>query len=193
MSFSFFLFLFTLPALTHRIPRTIFSVFLYFSFLTFCSRLLLLRPISLMISLSHLHLCLYDLAYIISTCFPLFLVWFRLCLMYDEVRRVCKTPGDPSGSTSAVAFSLDLTFVSFLFLTMLYTNVRHFFLSFANWIRSFNESLVTLLMSSIHRIRGFPFHPCSCSYSQHYIFLQGLMCPHQVSEILHFQHFVHGF
>ena len=28
------------------------------------------------------------------------------------------------------------------------------------------------------------------SYTQHYIFLQGLMCPHHVSEISHFQHFV---
>ena len=80
--------------------------------------------------------------------------------LYDDVRRVCKTPGDPCGCTKdwfAVAFSLDLTFVCFLFLTVLFTNEFHFFLSFTNWFRSFNGSPVTLLMSSIHRIWGFPF------------------------------------
>ena len=45
----------------------------------------------------------------------------------------------------------------FSLLTVLYTNVRHFFLSFTNWFKSFTLSPVTLLMSSIHRIRGFPF------------------------------------
>ena len=42
-------------------------------------------------------------------------------------------------------------------------------------------------MSSITAY-GASFLPCSCSYSQHYIFLQGLMCLHHVSEISHFGH-----
>ena len=37
------------------------------------------------------------------------------------------------------------------------------------------------------------FFICSCIYSQHYIFLQGLVCPHHMSKISHFKHFCYGF
>ena len=39
---------------------------------------------------------------------------------------------------------------------------------------------------------GLPYFPCSCSYSHHFIFLQGLMWQHHMSEISHFRHFGHG-
>ena len=63
------------------------------------------------------------------------------------------------------------------------TNERHFFLSCTNCFRSFTESPVIRLISSIHPIRGLLF-PCPCSHFQHYLVIQGLMCPHQCPKFL---------
>ena len=75
----------------------------------------------------------------------------------------CKTPGDPCRCTRQHSQRSSLPLPSpwikhspvFFFFTMLFTNEFHFFLSFTNWFKSFNECSVTLLMSSIHNIRGF--------------------------------------
>jgi hypothetical protein len=56
----------------------------------------------------------------------------------------------------------------------------------------FTERQITHLMSPIHCI-GTSLFLGSCNYSQHYIFPQGLMCPHNVAEISHFQQFSQGF
>ena len=85
----------------------------------------------------------------------------------------------------AVEFSLDSILFRFLFLTMLFTNERHFSVSCINRSRSFTESSVTSLMS-IHSTRGFrSFFP----FILHYIFLRTIyLIINSIMSLLEFFH-----
>ena len=82
----------------------------------------------------------------------------------DEVRRVRKNPGDLCGFTRQYYQRSGLPLPSpwikcwSVFSSWLCCSLISSTFSYLQLIKSFTESPVTLLMSSIHRIRRFPFY-----------------------------------
>ena len=105
----------------------------------------------------------------------------------DDVRQVWRTPGVPCGCTWQHSQRNGLPLPS---------NWIKYWSVFSSWlccslIISTFSCLSLTDLSNLPRVQlhfwcrhpphsGLPFLPCSCCYSQHYIFLQGLMCTHHM-------------